>query len=78
MEEGFGQTSFKTFVLEMGLLTGLVKGAMLDSSCSLEESFVFVASVIFGTSCPSFDLKADVTSGVLLEAATLYGLVARE
>ena len=26
MEEGFGQVSFKTFVLEMGLLSGLVMG----------------------------------------------------
>ena len=36
----------------------------------LVESFGFVAS---GTSGPSFDLKTDVISGVLLE--TLYGLV---
>ena len=26
MEEGFGQASFKTFVLEIGLLSELVKG----------------------------------------------------
>ena len=31
MEEGFGQASFKTFGLEMGFLSGLVRGAMFDS-----------------------------------------------
>ena len=39
----------------MGLLSGLVKGAMLDQLCSLEKSFGFVASVTFGISAPSFD-----------------------
>ena len=57
MEEGFGQATFKTFVLEMGLLSGLVRWAMIDSYCSLAESFGFVASVTSGTSGPSFDLK---------------------
>ena len=57
MEEGFGQASIKTFVLEVGSFSGLVRGAMFDLLCSLAESFWFVAFVTSGTLGFSFDIK---------------------
>ena len=35
MEEGFGQASFKTFVLDLGLLSGLGRGFVTSGTSGL-------------------------------------------